>query len=81
MTGNKPRIPPDSMRYATVGVEFLAVFLAGLLVGLWADRRWDTRPTLTLVGTALGFAGGMYRLVRVARSCHREHEAGPSDED
>lgn len=50
-----------------IGFEFVlevVLFSAG---GWWLDRHFDTSPVFTLVGVALGFGVGLFRLVRVGR--------------
>lgn len=69
------------MRYATVGVEFIAIFLAMLFAGLWADRRVGTRVLFTLIGMSVGFAGGIYRLVSVIRHYRPGDESVSLDDD
>jgi F0F1-type ATP synthase assembly protein I len=54
----------DVWRYATVGTEFVATFGLFVAAGLWLDRRLSTLPIFTLASAALGFAGGLYRLIR-----------------
>jgi F0F1-type ATP synthase assembly protein I len=40
----------------------MVVIGAGL--GYLLDRRWGTSPALVLVGGALGFAGGIFEVLR-----------------
>ena len=47
-------------RGMTLGLEFALPAMAGYA----ADRRWGTSPVLTLVGATLGFAVGMWHLLR-----------------
>jgi F0F1-type ATP synthase assembly protein I len=60
--------PPDNspLRYMGVGVEFIAAVGLPLAAGLWLDSRWGLSPLFTLIGLALGFAAGLYRLVQVS---------------
>jgi len=74
-----PRIPPDMMRYATLGVEFIAVFGVFLAAGIWADSRLAAEPAFTLAGGVIGFAGGLYRMVRCARGYDSGNDSPPSD--
>lgn len=37
----------------------------GLLLGLWLDGRWGTRPWLAVIGVVLGIAAGFYNFFRV----------------
>jgi F0F1-type ATP synthase assembly protein I len=69
------------MRYATIGIEFIAIFLIFLLAGVWLDRRFNMKPVFTLVGMVLGFAGSMYRVVRVAQQFRRESRSNRPDDE
>ncbi len=44
-----------------------ALVVVGALLGHYLDRRWGTTPWLTLVGTLLGVASGMFYVVVVAQ--------------
>jgi hypothetical protein len=59
-------------RITSLGLEFSLPALGGYFV----DRRWDTAPVATLVGATLGFAAGIYHLVRLAAP---ERPRGPGD--
>jgi F0F1-type ATP synthase assembly protein I len=51
-------------RMTGLGVEFMvAVALMGV-IGWWADKHFGSTPWLTLVGVGLGFAVGLYGIVR-----------------
>lgn len=67
-------------RYASAGIEFIAVVALLTGGGYWLDRRWGMLPLWTLVGLAGGFAAGLYRLVRIAGELNRKN-ARPSDND
>ena len=51
---------------------FEAVFaiLIAAGIGLWADRYFDTSPRYMLIGTAVGFASFVLRLLRLGRQLH-----------
>ncbi len=66
MNGLGPKIPRNMLRFLTLGVEFAAIFMVFLFAGMFLDAKFKTRPWLTLAGMVLGFAGGIYRLLRVA---------------
>ena len=42
---------------------FLTVGLL-ILLGVWLDKKYETVPLFTLLGTGLGFAAGFYLLVK-----------------
>ncbi len=48
-----------------------SVLIAGAF-GYWVDYRWDTAPVGLLVGTAVGFAAMVLRLVRLGKEIHPE---------
>ena len=54
-------------RYAHLGFQLVLTFMLGFGVGYWLDLRYDTLPWLTLVCTFLGFALGMYHLIKVVK--------------
>ncbi len=62
------------MRYASVGVEFTVTFLVPLALGYWLDRREGTTPGFMLLGGSIGFALGLWRLIRQARRIQRENQ-------
>jgi hypothetical protein len=76
--------PRNLLRYATVGIEFLLVFLAFLFAG-WALDRWIgwTRPAVTVLGAIVGFSVAMGRLWKqgwgIMQSARREDrdDGGP----
>lgn len=58
-------------RLTGIGFEFIAAVGLFVLIG-WALDRWlDTRPWLTLVGGGLGFAVGLWNMVRAANKSFR----------
>ncbi|MCD4824383.1 MAG: AtpZ/AtpI family protein [Phycisphaerae bacterium] len=69
------------MPHATVGMEF--IITVGLLTGggIWLDSRYDTLPLWTLVGFVLGFAGGLYRLIRAAKAVSETKKSNDPGED
>lgn len=75
--GGARRVPSDEperelrrrsfyLRYAGLGLEF-AGGLAGFVLLGWAIDSWlSSRPIGLIAGALLGFAGGMYNLIRRA---------------
>lgn len=54
-----------ALRLAGLGWYVAASILLGLLGGWWLDRRLDTLPILTLVGTAVGSVVAFYGVYRM----------------
>lgn len=52
-----------STRLMAIGLE-MALPAAG---GCWLDLRIGTSPVFVILGTILGFAGGMFHLLQIAR--------------
>jgi F0F1-type ATP synthase assembly protein I len=78
----------DWLKHITLGMEFAIIFGLCLGGGLWLDRRLGIFPALTLTGMVLGFAGGLYRLVRQAKELaqqgrreQQEHDRPPDARD
>jgi F0F1-type ATP synthase assembly protein I len=56
---------------AGLGVEFAAAVGGLTILGWWIDRTFDTQPTWTIVGCAVGFVGGLRNLIVAARKQFR----------
>jgi F0F1-type ATP synthase assembly protein I len=50
--------------------EAVGSVLIACAFGYWVDTRWDTRPYGLLVGTIVGFAAMVLRLVRLGKELH-----------
>ena len=59
--GPEPRPP---WAYVGLGFEIVVPIVLGLLLGLWLDGRWGTRPWLALTGVLLGIAAGFFNFFR-----------------
>lgn len=46
------------------GLEFGGIVVACILLGLWLDSKFGTKPWLMLALIVVGMAGGMVRLIR-----------------
>lgn len=55
----------DYAVYGAAGIQLAVVTVAGLLAGNALDGWLGWTPVLTIVGTALGFTGGILNLVRI----------------
>ena len=49
--------------------------------GYWVDYQWETAPYGMLVGTAVGFAAMVLRLVRLGKEIHPESAVGLGTKD
>lgn len=58
-----------------LGASQMGFFVAGgLLMGLWLDGYWGTRPWLGLLGLLFGFAAGIRFLIRLVHLSERESD-------
>ena len=44
----------------------------GAAVGYWIDQKFNAKPWGVLVGASLGFASGMYLLIKEAMKANRD---------
>lgn len=71
MAGNE-RNSSEWYKLAGVGFEFIvAIFILGGL-GWWLDARLNTTPWLMIAGAVLGFAVGLWLLLKAASRSFRD---------
>lgn len=54
--------------YLNVGVVWMASVLLFTWIGLTFDKKWETKPWLTLVGAILGIVTGFYHFIKTVLS-------------
>lgn len=59
-------------RLAGVGIEFIVAVVLFGFIGRFADRKLGTDPWLMVVGFAVGFATGLYLMLREAKRSFRD---------
>ena len=63
-------MPDDSSNWgkmAGIGFEFIVAILMFGALGWWLDGRWGTGPWLLITGGGVGFAIGLWMMIRTAR--------------
>ncbi len=55
---------PEIVRYLHVGTELAVLVAIGTWLGYKLDQAWESEPWCLVGGAALGFALGMYNLIR-----------------
>lgn len=77
MSRQPRKVPPliAAYEWASRGTTVSAVFIAPALVGYWLDQKWGTE-FLVFIGVAIGFAAGVWMMVRLAQ----DSEQAASDE-
>ena len=78
---DEPSDRKNMLRYMSAGMEFIVTFGVPLAGGLWLDKRLGTMPGFTLLGAAVGFSAGLYRLVKTGRQAQREARPPQDDGD
>jgi len=64
--------------YLTLGFQLAVAGALFLLIGIWLDGRFSTSPLWTLVGLAVGIAGGFIKFLRaVSEMEENEKQGGP----
>lgn len=61
-------------RLVGAGTEFAGAVLVLALIGYGIDHWLGTEPWGVIVGTLLGFAGGMYNLIKLAQLAQQEQD-------
>ena len=75
------------LRYVGIGTEFFLTFALLVVGGLMLDLRLKSLPSFTILGAAIGFTVGLYRLVKQGREILRQDRRGregdqlPADRD
>lgn len=68
-----------ALRYSALGLEMGVAVAIGYGLGWWLDRRFGTKPYLTLVFLLFGIAAGFRGLIRAAREIMRQNEKDDGD--
>lgn len=64
--------PSEWYRLVGVGFEFIVAILVFGALGWWLDRKLGTLPWLMLAGAVLGFAAGLWLLLKAAFRSFRD---------
>jgi F0F1-type ATP synthase assembly protein I len=59
-------------KFAASGLEIAAGVGLGVAVGYWFDNKFHSSPWGMLVGSCLGFASGLYLLIKDAIKANRK---------
>jgi len=73
LTGEEPELERQRRRASRQGLAYQGAFEAVVAIlivsgiGLWIDGRYETSPWGLLIGTAIGFASFVIRLLRLGK--------------
>ena len=69
-------------RLLTLGIEMVSATALGILIGYWLDKKFSTKPFLTIIFLLLGIAAGFVNLFRAVSSVRRDKgdDSGKADE-
>lgn len=63
----KPKKPFNVAKYLSMGYYLVTPMLIGIIVGLYLDSRFKSKPLYILVFLFLGLAGTFYNLWKVTK--------------
>jgi len=76
--GKKRQSTFESLReyspYLTLGFQLAGAVVVFLLIGVWADNRWNTTPWFTLLGLLIGSVGGFVKFFKTIADLERKHD-------
>ncbi len=71
-----------ALKYSALGLEMGVAVIIGYGLGWWLDRKFGTKPYLTIVFLLFGIAAGFRGLIRAAREvAASDSGAGDDGED
>mgnify|MGYP006273869741 CR=1 FL=1 len=70
----RPSNQRGSWKLAGAGIELAGAVLVLAFIGYGIDRWLGCYPWLTVVGTLLGFAGGLYNLIKIASLAQQQDQ-------
>ena len=70
------KLDPKLSKAATLGLQFCLTIAFCVWVGVKLDAWWRLAPWGVIGMSALGFAGGLYQLVRGAKRCENDGNDG-----
>jgi F0F1-type ATP synthase assembly protein I len=68
-----------NMVYAFAASQMGFMVVAGLLLGLWIDKKFDTMPVCGFIGLIAGFAGGIRFLILLVKEKDDGTQEDPKD--
>jgi F0F1-type ATP synthase assembly protein I len=60
------RLPRELSEMLTLGMQLALSVIVFVVLGVWLDSVFDTRPVLTIVGAVLGVVGSLIKFFKTA---------------
>jgi ATP synthase protein I len=71
----------SALRFSAVGLEMGVAVAIGYGVGWYLDRRFGTKPYLTIIWLLLGIGAAFYTIFRVARELNKMDSMNDEGDD
>jgi F0F1-type ATP synthase assembly protein I len=56
-------LSPSIIEYSSLGFQIALTILVFLFIGIWLDKKLETKFIFTLIFTFLGFVGVFYKII------------------
>jgi F0F1-type ATP synthase assembly protein I len=66
------RVGSTWSKTAQIGMEFIAAVMVCVAIGWWLDGQLGTSPWLVIGGTGLGFAAGLWLMVKASKRSFKD---------
>lgn len=60
--------------YLGLGLQLAVTIVAMVLIGSWADKKFDTGYIFTLIGGILGISVGIYNLIKTVNDLDKRNK-------
>ena len=65
-------LSPSVIEYSSLGFQIALTILVFLFVGIWLDKKLETKFIFTLIFTFLGFVGEFYKIIITVKELERK---------
>ncbi|MCI0472340.1 MAG: AtpZ/AtpI family protein [Ignavibacteria bacterium] len=64
-------LSPSVIEYSSLGFQIALTILVFLFIGIWLDKKLETKFIFTLIFTFLGFVGVFYKIIITVKELDR----------
>ena len=72
----KPDLDPNGLRGLAEGGMIVGQLVAPIVIGVWADNRWQCSPWGASLGILVGFVGGGWAAYRAYKRMNENDQRG-----